>query len=79
MGQREQKYPQKNWIGQDDFGAVFQLDRASYGESERIGLIPRVGNDWSQKDGGDKFWTPALGREVWLVSARDEVLARRRI
>ncbi len=73
------KTPQKNWIepiGQDDFGAVFQLDRASFGESERIGLIPRAGNDWSQKDGGDKFWTPALGREVWLVSARDEVFSK---
>ncbi|MGI8430785.1 MAG: type I pullulanase, partial [Chthoniobacterales bacterium] len=73
------KTPKQNWIdpiGEDDFGAVFQIDRASYGESSKIGLIPRAGTDWSQKDGGDKFWTPPLGREIWLVSRKDKVFAK---
>ncbi len=30
-----------------------------------------------QKDGGDKFWTPALGNEVWLVSGKNDVLTKR--
>ncbi|HEV3271033.1 MAG TPA: type I pullulanase [Candidatus Methylacidiphilales bacterium] len=59
--------------GQDRFGSVFEIDRAKYGESDKIGLIPRIGNNWNQKDGGDKFWYPALGNEVWLVCGQNEV------
>ncbi len=63
-------------IGRDNFGAVFEMDRAHYGESDKIGLITRLGHNWSHKDGGDKFWTPALGNEVWLVSGKNNVMTR---
>ena len=63
-------------IGRNSFGVVFQLDRAKYGGSERIGLIPRLAHSWNNKDGGDKIWTPALGNEVWLVSGKDEVASQ---
>ena len=63
-------------IGRDDFGLVFQLDRANYSGSDKIGLITRLGHDWSHKDGGDKIWTAALGNEVWLVGGKNEVLTK---
>ena len=75
----EKKTPAQNEltsVGQDPFGPVFQLDRANYGESDKIGLIPRRGHNWSHKDGGDRFWTPALGNEVWLVSGKNQVWAK---
>jgi pullulanase len=64
-------------LGQDDFGAVFQIDRARYGESDRIGMLPRMSRDWTHKDAPDRVWTPGLGNEVWIVSGRPGVLARR--
>ena len=64
-------------LGRDDFGTIHQLNRADYGGSDKIGLLPRLGHDWSRKDGGDKFWTAALGNEVWLVSGKNTVLTRR--
>ena len=64
-------------VGIDDFGAIFQLDRSDYGNSDRIGLITRLGTDWSRKDGGDKFWTPELGDEVWVISGHDKVWQER--
>ncbi len=62
-------------VGRTEFGVVFQLDRAKYGEG-RIGLLPRLRSDWQHKDGGDRFWTPGMAREVWLVQGRDEVYPR---
>ena len=64
-------------LGQDDFGAVFQFDRARYGESDKIGMLPRMSRDWTHKDAPDRIWTPGLGNEVWIVSGRAGVLARR--
>ncbi len=64
-------------LGQDDYGAVFQFDRARYGDSDRIGLLPRMSRDWTRKDGPNRIWTPALGNEVWIVSGKPAVLARR--
>ncbi len=64
-------------IGRSDFGLVFQIDRANYGGSDRIGLAPRVGNDWSRKDGPDRFWASSLGAEVWMVSGSERVFKRR--
>ena len=61
----------------DDFGAVFQFDRANYGDSDKVGLIARLGHNWDRRDGGDKFWTPALGNEVWLLEENSEVFPRR--
>ncbi len=72
--------PAKNEItsvGRDEFGVVFQLDPANYGGSDKIGFITRLGRNWDHKDGSDKFWTPALGNEVWLVSGKNEVFTKR--
>ena len=49
----------------------------NYGDSDRVGLITRLGHDWSHKDGGDKPWTPALGNEVWLLGGKDMILTQR--
>ncbi|MCC6546784.1 type I pullulanase [Candidatus Sumerlaeota bacterium] len=72
---REQKNPPKQEIsaaGRTDFGVRFTLTRSLYGnddsDAERIGFIPRLNSDWNRKDGGDRFWTPALGNEVWIVA-----------
>ena len=64
-------------IGHDDFGVVFQFDRAKYGESDKIGMLPRMSRDWTQKDGTDRTWTSALGNEVWISSGKAMVLSRR--
>jgi pullulanase len=32
--------------------------------------------DWNHKDGGDRFWTPTLGNEVWLVAKSEKVFAQ---
>ena len=64
-------------VGHDDFGAVFEFDRAKYGQSDKIGLLPRMSRDWKRKDGTDRIWTPALGNEVWIFSGRTVVLRRR--
>ena len=45
--------------------------------ANRIGLLPRQRGDWNRKDGEDKFWTPELGREMWLVGTRPEVWTER--
>ena len=69
------KSPEQNElleVGRDDFGLVFQLDRSEYG-SDKIGLVPRLHADWSQKDGADKFWTPDMGQEVYLVGTKNKV------
>jgi len=78
----QKKSPQQNEfapVGRDEFGVVFLLDRANYGtagDSEKIGLIPRVDKDWKKKDGGDKLWKPELGNEVWIIGGREEVLTK---
>jgi pullulanase len=64
-------------VGQDEFGVVFQLDRGRYGESDKIGLLPRMSRDWTRKDGTDRIWTPALGKEVWIFSGMASVLGRK--
>jgi pullulanase len=69
------KSPEQNElleVGRDDYGLVFQLDRADYG-SDKIGLVPRLHADWNYKDGDDKFWTPDLGQEVYLVGTKNRV------
>ena len=55
-------------VGRDGYGLIFELDTADYGQpGERIGLLPRMNGDWSFKDGGDRFWSPDLGGQVFLV------------
>ena len=63
-------------VGQDAYGVVFQLDIGLYGaKGERIGLLPRLHSDWSFKDGPDRYWAPALGREVYLLQDEEQVFA----
>lgn len=56
--------------GQDSFGAVFRLDPADFtgpGMEPRIGFLFRRQMSWDRKDGGDRFWDPDLGEEIWIV------------
>lgn len=63
-------------VGRDASGLVFQLDMALYGESgDAIGLLPRRFGDWAHKDGGDRMWRSAMGRDVWIVQGGGEVFA----
>jgi len=50
----------------DDFGRIFRI--AIPPGAALIGFIPRVGRDWSRKDGGDRFWKAGEPQELWLVS-----------
>lgn len=54
-----------------DFGVRFDIDLSKYGNDdspeERIGFIPRLKHSWDFKDGSDRYWTPELGSEVWLI------------
>ncbi len=57
-------------IGRDEFGLVFDLDIADYGELTdrlRIGMLPRRGGDWSLKEDDNKFWDVSFGKEVYLI------------
>lgn len=61
-------------VGLDAFGAVFQLDTGLYGAAtDRIGLLPRLHSDWRFKDDPDRYWAPALGREVYLLQGEEQV------
>ncbi len=61
-------------VGRDDFGLIFKLDISLYGRpGDRIGLLPRRQRDWNYKDGGDRYWSPTMGHEVYLVEGRNEV------
>lgn len=69
--------PELDPAGRTDYGIFFVIDRTLYGsddsDAERIGFIPRLNRDWNRKDGGDRSWTPDLGREIWLV-ANDPII-----
>jgi len=64
-------------LGTDDFGAVFELDRKKYGESDQIGILPRLTQSWAAKDGTDRIWTPRLGTEVWITSGKPALQSTR--
>lgn len=67
--------------GTSDFGVYFELDTSLYGVGDagdqRIGFIPRLNQDWNQKDGSDRFWSPELGGEIWLIGNDMTVYAER--
>ena len=67
--------------GETDFGVYFVLDPSDFGsddsEADRVGFIPRLRRDWNQKDGGDRYWNPAMGREVWLIGNNPQVFTER--
>jgi len=57
-------------VGRDDFGLIFELDLADYGGqpgSLRIGLLPRVGGDWTRKEDDNQFWEASLGHEIYMI------------
>lgn len=68
-------------VGRDDYGLIFQLDLGEYGDAQdgpaRIGLLPRLASDWNRKDGEDRYWTPALGGEVYLIGTRNQIWGNR--
>lgn len=57
--------------GRDDYGVYFVLRPSDYvakpGQQPEIGFVPRLRRDWNAKDGLDRFWTPAMGYEIWLI------------
>jgi pullulanase len=73
--------PQDNELmaaGRDDFGVIFKLDPSLYGQAgERIGLLPRLRKDWAFKDNGDRYWSPQMGREIFIVEGRSDVYTTR--
>ena len=57
-------------IGRDEFGLIFDLDKADYGvdvDTLRIGILPRRGGDWSLKEDDNKYWDSSFGNEVYLI------------
>ena len=66
--------------GQSDFGPFFEFDPREICSHEgplRVGFLPRLRGDWSTKDDGDRFWTPEMGEEAWLIGGEPEVHAIR--
>lgn len=78
----DKRTPEQNEIfevGRDDYGPILQLDRADYGEkgdSDKVGLVARLAGDWNRKDGDDKFWSPDMGRDVYLVGGENRTWAQ---
>ncbi len=78
----DKRTPEQNEIfevGRDNFGPILQFDRADFGEkgdSDKIGLVARLAGDWNRKDGDDKFWTPDMGHEVYLVGGENRIWAQ---
>jgi pullulanase len=77
---RDQKTPANQEIqpaGRDSFGVIFVVDLDQYGHdngpAERIGIIPRLRRSWDHKDGGDRYWTPNLGKRIWIVSLDERI------
>ncbi|MCG3150225.1 MAG: Pullulanase [Verrucomicrobiae bacterium] len=67
-------------VGRDDFGLIFQFDPKDYGQPgqpQKIGLVPRLHDDWNQKDSPDKFWTPAMGNHVYLIGGDAKIYMKK--
>lgn len=67
-------------VGRDSYGPILQLDRADYGQngdSDKVGLVPRLAGDWNRKDGEDRFWRPNMGNDVYLISGQNHIWAQR--
>ncbi len=58
--------------GTDDYGLIFTVDPAGYGNGTQVGLLPKYGN-WVDKDGPDRIWYPFLGDEVWILSGEPDL------
>ncbi|HVP57758.1 MAG TPA: type I pullulanase [bacterium] len=53
--------------GKDDFGLVFHVTRADYGDGTQIGLLPKY-REWASKDPPDRIWMQEMGNEVWILA-----------
>jgi len=74
------KTPEQNEIyeiARDDYGLVFEIDRADYGGTDQIGFLPRLHASWDGRDGDDKYWRANMGGEVWLVGTKNQILTKR--
>lgn len=74
------KTPEQNEIyevARDDYGLVFEIDRAEYGDSDQIGLLPRLHASWDGRDGDDKFWRAGMGNEIWLLGTKNQIWTKR--
>lgn len=63
-------------VGRDEYGLTYQIDRGEYGEkgdSDKIGLLPRLRASWDFRDGDDKFWRAGMGNEIYLVGTKNKV------
>ncbi len=71
--ERENRTPEQNEIfpvGEDGFGKILRFSPGEYGtngDPAGVGIIPRLRGSWNHKDGGDRFWRPAMGNEIWLI------------
>jgi len=80
---KEEKTPAQNEllpVGRDEFGLIYQFNRSEYGatgNAEKIGLVPRLHASWDFKDSPDKFWTPALGNEVYLIGGDAKIYMKK--
>ena len=63
-------------VEQDDYGLVFRVKKADYGDGTQIGLLPKFGN-WVDKDAPDRIWFSFTGDEVWIVSGDGELYAQK--
>ncbi len=66
-------------VGRDDYGLVYQIDRGEYGlkgDSDKIGMLPRLSASWDRKDGDDKYWHAAMGNEIYLIGTRNRVWSK---
>lgn len=52
----------------DLFGLYFQIDLKAYGDLSELGILPRKG-EWTDKDDPNRYWTPEMGREIWILEA----------
>ena len=79
--QKEPASPEVLATGETDYGVYFVVDPAEFGNDngpeERIGFIPRLARDWNQKDGTDRFWTPDMGSEIWLIGNDPRIYTER--
>lgn len=67
-------------IGYDEFGLIFDLDKADYGkdmDNLRIGILPRRGGDWSLKEDENKVWDASFGSEVYLIGTVNHIWKER--
>ncbi|MCK4547810.1 MAG: type I pullulanase [Candidatus Eisenbacteria sp.] len=59
-------------VDSDDYGLVFKVTRARYGDGTQVGLLPKYGN-WDSKDPPDRTWFPFMGDEVWILGGKEDL------